>query len=169
VSFGSASRAKAVLSFGSASQTLPGGAFVQRVAWLLISVAAAGCATIAPPRYLVTKAPFEFLSRHPGFCVAVDPSDPQGVWWWEPGRDGCASRSTGPVVIRGDRARVARLATGEHDVHFEIQLMTGTPLQVDLRLVDAELRWVTSDVVRPVERRPDLTMPESAPPSRTSR
>jgi hypothetical protein len=38
--------------------------------------------------------------------VAVDPTDPKGVWWWEPGRSGCSSRSTGPSAFRGDDATV---------------------------------------------------------------
>src|SRR4051812_20497019 len=64
-----------------------------------------------PARFIVTGEPLGlFDGRHPGICVAVDPDDPKGVWWWEPGPSGCSTRSTGPDVMAAGDASVVRSA-----------------------------------------------------------
>jgi hypothetical protein len=50
-------------------------------------------------RYIVTAEPINIGIGSARFCVATDPTDSQGVWWWEPGPKGCSSRSTGPAVV----------------------------------------------------------------------
>lgn len=46
---------------------------------------ACGATRISTPRYIVTTAPIAVRVGHSvGLCIAVDPADPQGVWWWEP-------------------------------------------------------------------------------------
>jgi hypothetical protein len=90
-------------------------------------------------RYLVTASPIN-LGLNTPLCVAVDPADRQGVWWWEPGNEGCSSRSTGPGVFQGHEARVvAALRSAAIDVRFRIPLhvalsSTKSPFQ-DVHLV----------------------------------
>jgi hypothetical protein len=56
----------------------------------LLGLALVACRSIppegAPARYIVTTAPLGVDAVSPGLCVAVDLTDPQGIWWWEPGR-----------------------------------------------------------------------------------
>lgn len=141
-------------------------------ALLLLGLSLVGCLASghANARYIVTATPFDLLkSSHPGFCVAVDSTDAQGVWWWEPGRSGCSSRSTGPKVFPANRGIVAKVS-GAIDLQFEVQLMTGDPLQVKLTIDDAGMRREPSGERVSIERRRDLDVPESCcPPSRQSR
>jgi len=53
----------------------------------------------AESRYVVTAAPLG-VGVPAKLCLAVDPADVQGVWWCEPGTNGCANRSTGPGVFK---------------------------------------------------------------------
>src|SRR5437588_12857845 len=46
--------------------------------------------------YVVTTDPIRIHPGPGGLCVAIDPADPTGIWWWGPGRSGCASRTTMP-------------------------------------------------------------------------
>jgi hypothetical protein len=132
------------------------------VAVLLLGVTAIGCHTLSPgrSRYVVTTTPLALLQRHPGFCVAVDPADPHGVWWWEPGRSGCSSRSTGPTPFPASRASVVK-ASDKTEVRFEVELKSGNPLQVTLTLDDDSVRREPTGERVSTERRRKLDMPES--------
>ena len=124
----------------------------------------AGCHSTRP-RYIVSTTPLPFIGdRHPGFCVAVDPDDAKGVWWWEPGRSGCSSRSTGPGTFPAHAARVAR-AGGTVDARFEIQLHKGEPRAVRLEIADGEMRESASGLHARTERRATLDLPETGPPN----
>jgi hypothetical protein len=96
---------------------------------LSLALGVGACATSAPavPRYLVTATPIDVLGTgHPGLCVAVDPADAHGVWWWEPGPSGCSTRTTGPTVFRGEDATVvASQGSGVVAVQFRLQLTSG--------------------------------------------
>jgi hypothetical protein len=127
--------------------------------------------TPAVPRFIVSGAPLGLVNvQHPGLCVAVDPSDPKGVWWWEPGRSGCSSRSTGPDVFpANDATVVSRPDTVDVDVRFRVQLIvgpgsTGVDFR-DVRLVlrDGRMEVVGSTASVSTVRRRDLVLPESAP------
>jgi hypothetical protein len=134
---------------------------------LFAVVGASGCrsASSPPPRYIVTVTPFPFLGgRHPGFCVAVDPNDSQGVWWWEPGRSGCRSRSTGPAVFPAGAARVARSSSGIIEASFEIQLMINPPRQVRLEVHEDHMRAMPSGPLVSAERLATLDFPAQPPP-----
>ena len=63
---------------------------------LLLLVFLFGCRTSTPsvPRYIVTVTPVDVVGGGFGLCIAVDPADAQGIWWWQPGPSGCASRIT---------------------------------------------------------------------------
>ena len=41
----------------------------------------------------------------PGLCIAIDPRDPRGAWWWEPG-------ASVDVRLRIEDGRMRSLATG---------------------------------------------------------
>ena len=135
---------------------------------LLLSVVLCGCQHAPPavPRYIVSTAPLTLLAGHPGFCVAVDPSDEKGVWWWEPGQSGCSSRSTGPGVFPAQSAAVARSATGAVAVSFEIQLMKSSPLVVRLTLRDDAMLEERTGMRVQTERKPSTDLPEMPPPAR---
>lgn len=131
---------------------------------MTISLAACSGDSRQINRYIVTATPLQLLKPgHPGFCIAVDPSDAKGVWWWEPGRSGCSSRSTGPEVFRADRAHVTETADAI-GVQFEIQLMKGDPLQVTLTVDDKGMRREPSGERVAVEQRHALDVPESCCP-----
>src|SRR4051812_24495652 len=53
-----------------------------------------GAVSPALTEYVVTLDPISIRSGPGGICVAIDPTDPTGVWWWGPGRSGCATRNT---------------------------------------------------------------------------
>ena len=132
---------------------------MRRVAIGLIGIALAGC-SLSSDRYSVSASPLNLIGKgHPGMCVAVDPSNPQGVWWWEPGRSGCSTRSTGPELIPGWKASV-RTTSGVTDVRFEVPLMVNDPLQVKLTLDGAGMRDEASGQLVKIERRRNLDVPE---------
>jgi hypothetical protein len=140
---------------------------------LLMVVLLAGCNTSsgrADTRYIVSATPLHFLKPvHPGFCVAVDPTETKGVWWWEPGRSGCATRSTGPQVFPANGAKVAK-TSGAIEVRFDVQLTTGSPLEVHLTVHDDSMRLDSSGERVAIERRRDLDVPElCCPPTAQSR
>jgi len=100
------------------------------------------------------------------FCIAIDPANPKGVWWWEPRKD-CSTGSTGPRVFEAEQARVSRSEqTGMTDVSFRLGLITGpnstSPPFADVRLVlhGGRLRAsATGSEVATVHRK-DLDVPE---------
>jgi hypothetical protein len=122
--------------------------------------------TQSAPQYIVTVAPLDVGVSPRGLCVAVNPHDPKGVWWWEPGRSGCSSRSTGPGVFRGYDARVVtHVQSALIDVHFRLQLITGPGeglrlADLQLALQDTAVRFIPSGKQVSVERRYDLEVPE---------
>ena len=99
-------------------------------------------------------------------CIAVDPGDPHGVWWWEPGADGCTSRSTGPTVFHGDEAAVSRTARPEVTAaSFRLGLHSRTPSFLDVRLAieDGRMRSLDTGAAVALQRRNDLDVPEQPP------
>ena len=115
------------------------------------------------PRYLVTASPIAVGLGSWSLCVAVDPLDPHGVWWWEPGASGCASRSTGPGVFHAEAATVSQTTkTGPTAISFRLQTHSATHPFIDVRLVveDDNLRAVESGTRAALQRRTDLEIPE---------
>jgi len=130
----------------------------------MVAGALLGCSTSSGGRYIVSASPLNLLrTAHPGMCVAVDPSNPAGVWWWEPGKSGCATRSTGPELFPGWKARVST-TSGVTDIRFEVPLMVNDPLQVRLTLDDRRMRYEASGEQVGIERRKNLDVPESCCP-----
>jgi hypothetical protein len=133
----------------------------------LLTLDLMGCRSRSVPRYIVTATPIDAGVSSRGLCIAVDPNNPVGVWWWEPGRSGCSSRSTGPRVFRADHASVAtHTQTTLTDVHFRVQLITGprdAPRFADIRLElrNTDIRAMPSGMQVASERRQDLEIPEA--------
>lgn len=131
----------------------------------ILSLVACGPATQSPPavpRYVVTVSPID-VGVSPGLCVAVDPLDSHGVWWWEPG-DTCASRSSGPGVFHADLATVSQSApSGQIAISFRLGTHSATRPFVDVRLVveKEEMLALESGARVRVERRTDLEVRES--------
>ena len=128
---------------------------------ILVSAALAACSTPAPdhPRFIVSAQPFVLFPNGPKMCVAVDPANPHGAWWWEPGKTGCASRATGPTVFPADRADV-RTAADTTDVQFEIRLQSGNAAPIKLTIAHDTIRREPSGEQVPIEHRRDLDIPE---------
>ena len=68
---------------------------------VLVALVSVACRSmpIAPSgtrHYIVSAAPISVHSGPGGLCVAIDPADSTGVWWWGPGRSGCSTRNTIP-------------------------------------------------------------------------
>src|SRR5215213_5496383 len=120
------------------------------------------CSRSAVPRYIVTASPIDVGTFTPGLCVAVDPSTEHGVWWWEPGTSGCASRSTGPGVFEADQATVSHATQSPAiNVRFRMGLHSMARPFVEIHLVieDDSMRVVASGARVPILRRPDLDVP----------
>jgi hypothetical protein len=140
---------------------------------VLVSLAV-GCRSA--PRYTVTTTPLNLIGAgHPGHCIAIDPADPHGVWKWEPGLAGstpnlssptpqylsdCSKTSNGPNVLRADQARVTATASGAVEVRFQMQLIVGGPLDVDLVLQDGVLRNPALGTHVATGHRSDLNVPD---------
>src|SRR4051794_1077236 len=95
--------------------------------------------------YLVTSTPIDTGVTSPALCIAVDTSQADGVWWWSPGRNGCASRSTGPGLFRGMHVTASGAAPGAVEVRFQLQLIdvdhpAGRTADVILTLQDQYMR-----------------------------
>lgn len=119
----------------------------------------------ADRRYLVTSSVTE-VSPRIRLCIAVDPRDPHGVWWWEPGASGCTSRSTGPTIFHAEDATVSPSARpGVTAVSFRLQLHASTPSFLDVRLAieDGRMRLLDTGSGVALQRRNDLDLPWELP------
>jgi hypothetical protein len=116
-------------------------------------------ACASQPRYIVTSTPLKLIDpAHPGLCIAIDPNDPKGVWWWDAGRSGCTDRSSS--TMSADRASVARATAGTVDASFQVGLVSGRNLQVRLEAFDGRIRDTISRLTVPAERRATLELAE---------
>jgi hypothetical protein len=125
---------------------------------LLLVILVFGCRSSAPsvPRYIVTAAPVDAVGGGWTVCIAVDPTDAHGVWWWQPGPSGCDSRITDPTVFRGDRAQVKATSTSSSiSASFTLQYHFGSRA-INLVLQDSEMRFADSGIRVPTQRRVDL-------------
>lgn len=117
------------------------------------------------PEYLVTAAPVTVGAPNGDLCVAVDVTDPHGVWWWEPGPAGCSTRSTGPGVFHGENASVTSLpAPGIADVQFRVRLIGSTSqrdvtIEVQLHIDRAAIRAMPTGSKVSILRRKNLEVP----------
>lgn len=116
-------------------------------------------ACASSPRYIVTGAPLKLIDpAHPGVCIAIDPADPKGVWWWDAGRSGCSDRSSSTMAA--DQASVARAAGDAVEASFQVGLMSGRTLEVRLEARDGRIRDAVTGTSVPAERRATLEVRE---------
>ena len=128
-----------------------------RCCFVLCLLALVG-ACAASPRYVVTGEPLKLIDpAHPGLCIAIDPADPKGVWWWDAGRAGCSDRSSSTMAA--DRASVARAAGDAIEASFQVGLMSGRTLEVRLESRDGRIRDAATGASVPAERRATLEVP----------
>ena len=133
--------------------------------WLLGSASDAA-QPMAP--YVVTTTPIKTHAGSLGVCIAIDPLDPHGVWWWEPGASGCATRSTGPDVFRADDATVSRPRPGLTAVEYRqaVHAIDRPYVSVRLMLDGHRLRSAETGSEVGVEGRRDLEVPWEPPRAR---
>jgi len=135
------------------------------IASLLIVALWSGVPSAQQRRYIVTAEPIHLGVPSNALCIAVDPQNPQGVWWWEPGTAGCSNRSTGPGVFDAERVTVTRTSPfGRIEFGFRMGLHSRPlvdPPFVDIALVVDEkgMGPPNSQVRVPVEERNDLDIP----------
>ena len=72
-----------------------------------------GC-TAKPPTYAVTLEPLTVGTGQ--ICLAIDEHDADHLWWWQPGRSGCNTRSTDPLFK--NKARVGFSSSGGTDIQW---------------------------------------------------
>ena len=128
---------------------------------VLIGTASACASRIGAGRYMTTATPVD-VGLGVALCLAVDPQYQRGLWWWEPGKDGCASRSTGPDVFLA-KATLSRPSTAG-PVHGSFRLGTHSSARpfVDVQLVieKDEFMVVETGSRARAARRNDLNVPE---------
>jgi len=111
----------------------------------------------------VTVDPIDVGLEPSRLCVAVDPADSHGGWWWQPGQSGCASRSTGPGVFPAEQATSSRAgANGPVAIEFRLGTHSTARPFITVRLVvaDDQMRNPASGVHVAIRPRPDLDVPE---------
>jgi len=134
-----------------------------RIALGLALLLASGCTT-STGRYIVTELPLA-IGVQPNLkplCIALDPADSRGVWWWEGGAD-CSTRSTSDV-FRGDRGTVSSQGATT-TASFQLGLIgdprRGDPMSqsVSVALTDGRLRSVATGSEQRTVRRAELSIP----------
>ena len=116
-------------------------------------------------KYVVTSAPLSLSVPSRPLCVAIDPSDAHGAWWWEPGETGCATKSTGPGVFHAESATISSyLGSQALQVGFRVPLH-GPPAFVDVALTveNGSMRSRDGSSRVPVAYRADLDLPMAPP------
>ena len=114
--------------------------------------------------YLVTETPIN-VGLSISLCIAIDPNDRTGVWWWDAGASGCSSRSTGPGVFSGDRAAVSRSSGGSTTAAFRLGTHSNTRPFIDVRLIleHGQIRAIDTGSQVSVQPRTNLDIPEMPP------
>jgi hypothetical protein len=106
---------------------------------LLLGLSAFSCGSTA--RYVVTASPIDALGiRQLRFCIAVEPSNPQGVWYWHPVRSDCSTPASRSSLIQGHRAKVMLQASGAIEASFEVPMQSGDSRQVEIVFSDGTVR-----------------------------
>lgn len=144
-------------------EQLRAGGFVCLLAFSLVACRPVSPSQPSVARFLVTDSPIDVGLGPRGLCVAVDPVDPQGVWWWGPGASGCGSRSTGPGVFHGQEAKIAQSTqTGRTDIRFRLPTHSATRPFIDVHLIveDGNMRALESGDRVALLRRNNLELPE---------
>lgn len=125
-----------------------------------VLVLAASFACRSAPRYVASSVPIDLLGglNPPKLCIAVDQTDPQGVWWWHPGRSGCSSRSSS-VMHAWAATVISPAPPSPIQVRFQIPVKIGAPRDIAFAIEDG-LLVLSSGAKVPTEQRRDLNVPE---------
>ena len=124
---------------------------------LLLTLSASSCRMTE--RYLATASAIDAIGISQfALCVAVEPGNVQGVWWWRPGRSGCSTRSSS--VVQGQVAKVTVLASGNIGASFQLPMQVGEPRQVELVFSAGTVQAPATGVSVRSERRTALDIPE---------
>jgi hypothetical protein len=131
----------------------------------LIAAALIACRPASQPQsseapYLVTETALD-VGTGIRLCLAVDSRRQDGVWWWEPGRSGCASRSTGPGLFHPDDARVSS-GVAATSIGFRLGTHSLARPFIDVRLeaIDGTMRSLESGARVSLQRWKKLDVPE---------
>jgi hypothetical protein len=77
----------------------------------------------AGPRYAISAEPVDVGGVR--ICVAVEPRNTSGIWWWDAGRD-CATRSSS--LMKAEDAAVSQTGrSGQLNARFKLQLISDDP------------------------------------------
>lgn len=124
-----------------------------------------------PSKYLVTGDPIRVHAGPAGLCVAINPVDPTGIWWWGPGRSGCTSRNTEThenakgieALFHAPDAAVSRDPSGTVHARFRLGLHArpGEPdyLDIDLSERDGVIRCASTQASVKAKRLDRLDIP----------
>jgi hypothetical protein len=124
---------------------------------LVLGFATASCGPT--DRYIVTTTAFDAIGvSQLTLCFAVEPTNPEGVWWWRPGRSGCSTRSSS--LVQGQVARTTVLASGQVEASFQLPMANGETRQVELVFSAGTVRASATGVSVRSEQRKALDMPE---------
>ncbi len=134
---------------------------------LVVVLAALACRSTLQPRpsdsqYLLTDSAID-VGEGIELCIAVDPGEPHGVWWWMPGETGCTSRSSGPGLVHADQATVSRgTASAPGTVSFRLGTHSAKRPFIDVRLVvqDGRMRALESGAQVMLQTRGKIDVPE---------
>lgn len=126
--------------------------------------------------YIVTAEPIRVTDSPAGLCIAIDPSDQAGIWWWGPGRSGCLSRNTMPgprqenakglaALFHAERAAVSTDLSGSVHASFRLGRIFGPPDFSDIELIAqaGRMRCMPTGAEVPINRLSVLDIPFEPP------
>ena len=124
---------------------------------VVLGLSAASCGTA--DRYIVTTTAIDAIGvSQLTLCFAVEPVNPQGVWWWCPGRSGCSTRSSS--LVQGEVAKVTPLASGKVETSFQLPMASGETRLVELTWAAGTVRASATGASAVSQQRHALDMPE---------
>jgi hypothetical protein len=134
---------------------------------MVVALLALACRPTLQPRptdspYLVTETAID-VGEGIELCIAVDPVDVKGVWWWMPGETGCTSRSSGPGLVHAEQATVSK-GTAASPMAVTFRLGTHSArrpfIGVGLVVQDGKMRALESGTQVTLQTRGNLDLPE---------
>jgi hypothetical protein len=124
---------------------------------LLLALATFACGSAG--RYIATVDSIDAMGISGlRLCFAVEPNNPEGVWWWHPGQSGCSTRSSS--LMQGHRAKVMPQASGTIEASLQVPMKIGEPRQVELLFSAGTVRASATGASVETERLKELDVPE---------